>query len=171
MDEQLIRDYRRWLEAEHDGRDDDADAAFATVVGGTLPEPAVSAGFVQQTVQAVAVAAARDARRTERTRTVLVPAACAALLTIAYFGSGLLGAALSIAVVGFLDLLVGLIVRVATTVPAGADVWTVVTSLGRVAASLLTNPAVTATILAIQGVALAALLALRRVLGSDGEFR
>jgi hypothetical protein len=170
MDEQLMRNYRRWREAEDAGRDDEADAALARVFQESVPARTVSAAFVQRTVDAVSTAAARDVRRARNARRLIVPAALVSLGAIGYLGAGLIGSALSGLVVGVLDLLVGLVVSVATTTPEGGETWTVMSSLGRAAAALLTNPAVTATILAIQGIALVALLALKRVLGSDGEY-
>jgi hypothetical protein len=169
MDEQLIRNHRRWLDAEEDERQDDADAAFGAVFRASVERPSVSRDFTARTVDAVGAVTARDARRARRVRRTLVPLGIGTLVVAAYYGAGLAGTALSVVVVGTLDLLVRMVVGVATTMPAGADLWTVVTSLGRVAGSLLTTPAVTATILAIQGIALVALLALRHLLGSDGE--
>ena len=169
MDEELIRNYRRWVEAEEDERQGDADAAFGAVFRTSVERPAIPKDFVAETVGAVSAAAARDAQRARRLRRTLVPLGIGALVVLGYYGAGIAITALSVLVVGALDLLVRLVVGVATTMPAGADVWTVVTSLGRVAGSLLTTPAVTATILAIQGIALVALLALRHLLGSDGE--
>ena len=72
-------------------------------------------------------------------------------------------------VVASLDLVIGAVVAMAASIPAGADVWTIMTTLGRAAAALLTTPAVTVTILAIQGIAIAAFVALQRLLRSDGE--
>lgn len=169
MDEELIRHYRRWIEAEDGDRSEEADAAFRAVFSTTAAQPAASRDFAARTMEAVAAAAAGDARRARRLRRMLLPVAAAGVAALAYFGAGLAGSAFSVLIVGSLDLLVGLVVSVATTLAAGADVWTVMSSLGRAAATLLTNPAVTATILAIQGIALAALLALRHLLGSDGE--
>jgi hypothetical protein len=47
--------------------------------------------------------------------------------------------------------------------------WPVLASLGRAAAALAADPTVTFAMIAISGVAVAALLALQRLLGSDGE--
>jgi hypothetical protein len=77
--------------------------------------------------------------------------------------------ALSAALVAVLDLIITAVVGIATTIPAGADVWTVLSTVGRATAALLATPAVTMTILAIQGVAIAAFVALQRILRSDRE--
>lgn len=169
MDEQLIRSYARWHEAEAHGRDDEADAMFARVYESSMELPPVSPRFMFDTLEAVAAAAARDARRARRTRRVLVPVAAAAVAVLTYASAGFIAGALSGALVRFLDLMVGAVVSVATTMPAAPDAWTVLTSLGRAMATLITNPAVTATILAIQAFAIVALIALQRLLGSDRE--
>lgn len=161
--------YRRWRDAETSGRDDDADAAFANVIRSVTVEPAVSVRFTARTMEAVAAAAARDARDAKRIRTLLVPAVVVAGIAAVYFGSGLIASAFSATLVWLLDLLIGSVVWIANGMQSGPDGWTVMTSLGRAAAAVIANPAVTITILAIQGFAFAALLVLQRLLGSDRE--
>ena len=51
----------------------------------------------------------------------------------------------------------------------GADSWNVVSNLGRAAAAFAASPSVTMVILAMQGVAFVALVALQRLLRSDTE--
>jgi NAD(P)-dependent dehydrogenase (short-subunit alcohol dehydrogenase family) len=60
MDEELNRQYRRWRTLDETGRDDDADAAFAGLVRGTLPQQPVSSEFTARTMQAVVAAAERE---------------------------------------------------------------------------------------------------------------
>jgi hypothetical protein len=86
-----------------------------------------------------------------------------------YFGAGLIVSALSTAMVGLLDVLVTVVVRGANAADQGANVWGVLFGLGRAAAAFLTEPKVTVTLLAIQGIAAAALFALQRLLGADAE--
>jgi hypothetical protein len=169
MDEQLIRSYLRWQEAEDSGRDDDADAAFGAVFGSVAGDRAVSLGFTARTMEAVAAAAASDARRARRTKRLLVPVAAAGFAAAAYFSASFVASAMSTTVVGLLELLIGAIVSVATSLQTGADVWTVLSNLGRAANAFIANPAVTVTIFAVQGIAITALVALQRLLGSDGE--
>jgi hypothetical protein len=169
MDEELVRSYTRWREAEQNGVDSEADAAFGRVFRSAVREPAVSAAFAPRTMEAVAAAAARDARRARRTRRLVFPLATIGIAALVYLSAGLIATALSATLVRVLDLLVAAVVGAATTMPARADAWTVVTSLGRAAAALIANPAVTITVIAIQGFALAALIALQRLLGSDRE--
>jgi hypothetical protein len=88
---------------------------------------------------------------------------------IVYMTAGLIMGAFSAIVVGALNLLVSAVVKVATTVSGGGDAWTIAASLGRATAALLTSPSVTTTILALQGIAVAALIALQRLLRSDRE--
>ena len=169
MDEELFRNYDRWRRAEEDGRDEDADALFERVFGAAAAQPAVSPGFAARTMAAVQAAAARDARRARWTRRILLPAAAAIGAAIVYSTAGLIATAATATIVGVLDLLIGAVVGVATGAEAGADFGTVLASLGRATMALLANPRFTMTILAIQGIALAALVTLQRLLRSDRE--
>jgi hypothetical protein len=165
MDEQ--KTYQRWLDAELDDRDEDADALFATVFKGELPQMPVPAAFTARTLGAVAKAADRDQRRARTRRRVLVPAVSVAAVVLAYSCAGLMMSAFSAVIVKSIDLLIGAVVYVATTLRSGGDVWTLAGNLGKATAALLTNPAVTTTILALQGMAVAALVVLQRLLRSE----
>ena len=167
MDEQ--RQYQRWLDAELNDREDDADALFGTVFKGAMPPTPASTAFTARTMAAVGEAAVRDARRARTTRRVVIPALSAAAVTLLYFSSGLVLSAFSAIVVNALDLLIGAVVYVATTTRSGGDAWSLAGSLGKATAALLTNPSVTTTILALQGMAVAALIALQRLLRSERE--
>lgn len=169
MDEELVRNYHRWRAAEEDGREDDADAAFGHVFREAAGEPVVSLEFAARTLEAVAAAAARDAQRARRTRRIAVPVGVAAGAVVLYFSGGWIVSLLSAAVVGVLDLLVGGVVGTAKGVRTGTDVWSVLSSLGRAAGAFISSPTVTLTILAIHGIAISALLALQRLLDTDGE--
>ena len=168
MNDQQSHDWRRWVEADQAGNDDAADALFTAVfraAGADLP----SAQFTANTMAAVAAAAAIDARRARRIRAIGWPVAIVSAVLIVYMTAGLMMSAFSAIVVGALDLLVSAVVKVATTASAGGDVWSIAASLGRATAALLTSPSVTTTILALQGIAVAALIALQRLLRSDRE--
>lgn len=169
MDDQLARAYERWQQAEARGADDAADAAFESVFRTAMSTPAVSPGFTARTVDAIAAAAARDRERTRRMRTIVVPAAIGAGVVALYFSAGLIASGLTTAVVWLLNLVIGAVVATATAVQSGPDGWTIMSSLGRAAAAVISNPAVTVTIFAIQGFAITALIVLRRLLGSDRE--
>jgi hypothetical protein len=75
---------------------------------------------------------------------------------------------LSATVARGLDALVAIVVSVASG-RDGSGLWTVLTSLGRAAAAFAANPTVTVAIFAMQAIAIGALVALQRLLGSDGE--
>ena len=165
MDEQ--RQYQRWLDAELEGREDDADALFGTVFKGAVPTAAASTAFTAKTMAAVGEASARDARWARTRKRVVLPLASAAAVTLAYLSSGIVLSAFSALVVNALDLLIGAVVYVATTARSGGDAWSLAGNLGKATAALLTNPSVTTTILALQGMAVAALIALQRLLRSE----
>ena len=165
------QDYERWIQAEAEGRADEADAVFAAVFRAAAGPGAPSSRFTAQTMAAVALAAERDTRRARIIRRVGMPSAAALALALGYASSGLVMSAFSAILVGALDLFIGSIVYVATTLRSGSDVWTVAGNLGKTAAALLTNPAVTTTILALQGMAVAALFALQRLLRSERDWQ
>lgn len=165
----INRSYRRWQVAEADGRDDDADEEFRLVYGSTLPDLGVAAAFTARTMEAVAAAAAKDARRARRFRMASLAAGLVALLSGAYYGAGFLVSLVSTVVVGGFDLLIALVVRTAGAAQTGAGLWSVLSGVGRAAASFAADPTVTMTLVALQGLAIGALLALQRLLGSDEE--
>jgi hypothetical protein len=162
--------YGRWRAAEESGREDEADWAFRTVFQATMPEQPVSPEFTTRTMTAVAAAAARDARHARRVRAGVLTGTAVGTTAAVYFGAGW---AISIAAAGFiglLNMLIAAMVRGAAAFQTGAGVWSVLASLGRAAAALAADPNVTFAMIAISAVAIAALLALQRLLGSDGEF-
>lgn len=169
MDDRLTRSYARWTQSDTQGRDEEADAAFGELFQAAVPRPAVSPDFTARTLDAVAAAAARDARRAARLRRVGLPVAAAGLAAGIYFSAGLVASALSVAVVWLLNASISVVVAVATAAQAGPDGWSIISSLGRAAATVIANPAVTVTVLAMQGFAIAALMVLRRLLGAERE--
>jgi hypothetical protein len=169
MNDQQSRDWRRWVEAEQAGEDDAADALFSGVFRASAGVDLPSAQFTATTMAAVAETAARDARRARRIRAIGWPVAIVAAVLIVYTTAGLMMSAFSAIVIGALNLLVTAVVKVATTAPAGGDLWSIAASLGRATAAVLASPSVTTTILVLQGIAVAALIALQRLLRSDRE--
>jgi hypothetical protein len=161
--------YQRWRAADESGRDDDADVALRSLFQTVVPEPSVSAGFTARTMAAVADVAARDARRARRTRAAVVSSAVVGGLAAAYFGTGLAISIVSSMFLGLFDLLIAGTVRGASAVETGAGFWAVLASLGRAAAAFAADPKVTIAIVVVQGIAIAALVALQRLLGSDRE--
>lgn len=169
MNEHPGRSYTRWRDAEADGRDDEADALFGTVFRTASDSEPVPPRFAASTMEAVARAAALDARRAYRLRRFGIPAGVVCAVAVVYLIAGHVGALVSAIVVSSLDLLIALVVGI-TANGAGRDMWSVLSSLGRATAALLANPGFTAAVLAIQGLALVALVTLRRLLHSDEEY-
>lgn len=168
MDEELARLYSRWRAADDTDRDDEADAAFRGLSEALLPERAVSLEFTARTTDAIANAMVIDARRASRARKALVWGGVAASIIAAYFGAGPALSIISTALVAALNLMIQATVWVSTG--PNLSVWSVLTDLGRASAAFIADPKVTVILLTIQGTAIAAFIALRRLLGSDREF-
>jgi hypothetical protein len=164
----VARNYRRWQAAEGGGRDDEADAEFAALFSASVPAPGVGPGFSARTMEAVAAAAAREATRWRRLRRATIGASVAAGVVALYFGAGVLATVLSTGVARAFNLLIALVVRIAGAAQTGADIWSVLASMGQAVGTFATNPTVTITLIALQGIAVAALFALQRLLGVDG---
>ena len=172
MDDELVRSYNRWRAVEDEGREDEAEAAFGTMFRDALPEQPVSLEFSARAMQAVAAAADRDAQRIRRTRKVLMPVGFAGAAGLLYLSGGFIVAALTSSVVWIVDVLIASIVGIASNAQTGIDLWSVARGLGRAAAAFISSPTVTITIIAVQGIAMAALILLQRLLGSDeGSYR
>lgn len=169
MDDQLSSGYRRWREAEAAGNDEEADAAFGKLVRAVADEEPASRAFTTRTMQAIAAEAARDAVRAARTRRAVAATSVVGLAVAGWFGASYALSAMSAMIAGLFNLLVGAVVRVAAGVHAGADVWSLLGSLGHAASAFVADPKVTVLLLVLQGLALAALVTLQRLLGSDGE--
>jgi hypothetical protein len=161
--------YERWRAADESGRDDDADWAFKTVFQTAVTGEPVAADFTKRTMEALAAASARDARRARHTRAAVLTATLTGAVAALYFGTGWAIAMLSTVFVGLVNLVIAVIVRGAGAMDTGAGFWTVLGSVGHAVAAFVADPKVTVAILAIQAVAIAALVALQRLLGSDRE--
>ncbi|PYR75887.1 MAG: hypothetical protein DMF86_14020 [Acidobacteria bacterium] len=169
MDQDLFRNYRRWRSADEDGRNDEADAAFMSFFPGVTGDPPVSPDFAGRTMAEIAVVRARDARRARWFRVAFGCGASLGTAAAVYFGAAWLVTSFSSGLMRLLNLMVGSIVQVAAAAHTGADSWNVVSNLGRAAAAFAASPSVTMVILAMQGVAFVALVALQRLLRSDTE--
>jgi hypothetical protein len=170
FDDDLARGYSRWRAMEDEGRDDDADASFGPVFRGAVDDRPVSLAFTEQTMAAVAAAVEQDARRARRTRKVLVPIGAAAAAGLLYVGGGFIVSAMATSGMWVVSLLIDSIVGIAKNAETGVDLWSLARNLGRAAAAFMSSPAVTVSIILIQGIAMVALIALQRLLGSDREF-
>jgi len=161
--------YPRWLAAEADERDDDADEAFGTTFQSLVEDRPVSLEFTTRTMTAIAGAAAVDARRARRARAGVLAGSVAATAAALYVGAGWIISLVSAAFLGLLNLLVAAVVRTAEAFHTGAGVWGVLSSLGQATAAVATDSSVTFVMIAISAAAIAALVALQRLLGSDEE--
>ena len=168
MNDDVDRLYTRWLSADDALQDDDADAAFGAVTAAVLPPRTVSLQFTAATTGAIAAAMAADARRARHARRSLGWGGVAIGVLAAYFGAVPALSMMSTVLVASLD---G-IIRAVVWGLNGPDssVWSVLNSLGRAAAAFVLDPKVTIVMLTIQGIAITALVVLRRLLGSDREF-
>lgn len=164
-----LNSYARWREADESGREDDADAAFRTVYQAAVSEPLIPAAFTTRVMGAIMAAAERDARRARRTRATVVSGAIVGGSAAAYYGAGWVISAFSTVFIGLLNLLIAAVVQGASGLETGASFWSVLSGLGRAAAAFAADPKVTFVIIVIQGIAIAALFTLQRLLGSDGE--
>jgi hypothetical protein len=171
MDDDLIWNHRRWLDADESGREEDleaADAACRAVFVAVADDP-VPIGFTARTMDAIAAAAQGDARSARRTRRAAVAGGVVAAGAALYVGGAWAIGAISSLFIGGLNLFIGATVSIATGLQTGADVWSVLASLGRAGAAFVVQPGVTMTMLVLQGIALAGLVALQRLLGSERE--
>ena len=169
MDDDPIRSYRRWQALEEEGREDEADRAFDAVFKAGVSSLLPSSDFTAQTMAAVAAAAERDAARARRMRTAAFVAGTAGTAVAVYFGAGYAFSVLSTVLVRLIDLLIVGVVYVASVMQSGANVWSIAASLGRATAALAGDPRVAVALIMIQGVAIVAFVALRRLLHSDVE--
>jgi hypothetical protein len=169
MDEELIRTLRRWRDADDAGDDDEADAACRTLFATGITERPTALDFAARTMAAIEAAGVADTLRARRTRRAMLAGGLLGGSAAAYYGSGWAIAMASSIVVGFLDLFIGATVRLATGVHSGADTWGVLAGLGRAFAAFISDPTVTIAMLAMQVVAVAALIALQRLLGTQTE--
>jgi len=169
MNDELTSGYRRWIEADLAGLEEEADAAFGSVFRAVAQDEPVSPAFTSRTMQAIAGEAARGAHRAKRTRRAAATAGGVGLVAAVYFGAGFAVSAMRTAVLGLFDLLVGVIVKTAAGAQAGSDLWGLLGSMGHAASAFVADPKVTVVLLVLQGLALAALVTLQRLLGSEGE--
>lgn len=169
MDDELTREYERWRDADNAGLEDEADEACLAIFAATRHEPVVSRDFTARTLTAIAQSGAADASWTRRTRRAAAFVGVGAAATLVYVGGPWLLAAGSWMLVGVINLLVSATVQLATSMETGVDIWAVGAGIGRALAAFVSSPSVTIAMLAMQAIAMAALIALQRLLGSDRE--
>ena len=167
MNDQLKREFARWLESDRAGQDDDADAAFQEVFAGMHAPRQVPLTFAAATMARLAEVRAAEARRARRARLALLWGGATAGPIALYFGAGALMSAAASLLVGAVNLMVS-----ATVGIAGASdwsIWSLMGSLGRALAAVMSDADVTLVVIAMHGIAFAALVALQRLLGPDTE--
>ena len=166
MNEPLNREYGRWLDADRQGNDEDADAACREVFQG-VPRQAVPLGFAADTMARFATARAADAARAKRARLILWWSSAVVGPIAIYFGAGAVMSGAATVLLGTLNLLVSATVAIASV--SDWNLWSLVGSLGRALAALMSDADVTIVVIAMHGIAFAALAALQRLLGPDTE--
>lgn len=169
MPEDLTRHLERWREADAQGREADADAACLALFEASPRDPAVPNGFTARTIAAVTAAREGDRIRARRVRRASIAGAVGTSAAGLYLAGPWLLSGLSALVLGSIKVLVGVAVTIASGVQTGADLWTILATLGRAAAAFAAEPRVTVAMIAMQAVAMLALVALQRLLGSDRE--
>jgi ABC-type multidrug transport system fused ATPase/permease subunit len=169
MSDDLSLDYRRWRSSE-DADDDAADAAFAAVYEAAVSQPLPSREFVARTMAAVSAASEAQRRRSRLFRRALVWVGVPAAAVLLYLSAGTLISLASSALVQGLNLVVSTVVLFVSGSEARRPLWSLVTGLGRATAAFVSDPRVTVAMLAFQGVAVVALVALHRLLGSEREW-
>lgn len=166
MTHPLNREYERWLDADRRGADDEADAACREAFE-ALPPHSVPVAFTAETMARLTAARAADAIRARRARLALLWGSAIAGPVAIYFVAGALMSAAVALLRGTLNLMVNATVRIASL--SDWSVWSVVGSLGRALSAIMADADVTLIVIAMHGVAFAALIALQRLLGPDTE--
>ena len=166
MSEPLDRDYGRWLDADRHDNDDEADTACRDLFE-ALPGRTVPLRFSTDTMARLATARAADAARTKRARAVLLWSSVIVGPVAIYFGAGPAMSGATALLVAMLNLLVNATVQVASV--SDWNLWSLVGSLGRALAAIMSDADVTIVVVAMHGIAFAALAALQRLLGPDTE--
>jgi hypothetical protein len=167
MNEPLNRDYTRWVEADRAGHDDEADAAFRDVFNATVPSPGMPPRFAADTMARFATARVADAKRARRARLALLWGGATVGPVAVYFGAGAAMSAAVALLLGALNLLVSAMVSLAGV--SDWNLWSLVGGLGRALGAIMSDADVTFIVIAMHGIAFAALIALQRLLGPDRE--
>ena len=163
----MNRDYGRWLEADRQGNDDEADAACREIFDAALPRLTVPLKFSTETMARLSTARAADAARSRRARLILLWGSAIAGPIAIYFGAGMVMSIAAALLIGALNLRADATVSLASA--SDWSLWSLFGSLGRALAAVMSNADVTIIVIAMHGIAFAALAALQRLLGSDTE--
>jgi hypothetical protein len=163
----LNRAYHEWQDAEADADAESADAAFESVFRATAAAPRVTPQFITRTMTAVAAARETDGRRARRVRVAALWGGSIGVGVAAYFGAGLAVSVTVTALVATIDFVAAAILQAVDA--RDWNMWSMLSTIGRALAAVISSPTVTVAIIAIQGIAVAALIALQRLLGPEAE--
>lgn len=166
MTHPMKREFEHWLEADRQGNDDAADAACREAFQ-VLPSATVPLKFAADTMARLAAARAADAVRARRARMALLWGSAIAGPMAIYFSAGAVMWAVAAMLRGAVTLAVDATVRIASV--SDWNLWALVGSLGRALGAIMSDADVTFIVIAMHGVAFAALIALQRLLGPDTE--
>jgi hypothetical protein len=167
MNSDPLRDWRRWVAADRDGRPDDpddpvdndeADAAFAGAFK-AVPVQVPKDGFDERVIAAIARARAQRARATRA----------------AMAGATMVGVVLTAALIWELprilrmavDVSVGAVVWSALAFDRGLDLWSIFARLASAARAVIVAPQATFAMVGLGLIALAALYVLQRMLDAE----
>ncbi|MCH7748499.1 MAG: hypothetical protein E2P06_01240 [Acidobacteria bacterium] len=165
-----MRPVDTWLAAEHRSDDTAADAALRTLIR-ELPTTAPPVGFASR----VMAAAARDGivrtppRRGWSGPTVRLLAWCGGGAAALVGTLVVLGPVLVRQVVRLLNFSVQGFVWIVRGLEGGLDTWSLMAEIGRAVGASLTTPQVSARVVVLELVGVAALYTLHRVLSYDKE--
>ncbi len=170
MEDDLVRNARRWLAADRAGRDEEADSAFRVAFGAVPRADALDKDhFATRVMAAVGEAAVRDRVRTRWIRAAVVAGILASAAATLYVGAGLIGSLAGRAFVAFVSFSVNGIVWLIGMVQRGAGLWAILGDIARVTGSVVIEPRVSFVLIAIQVIGVLALVALQRLLGPEEE--
>jgi hypothetical protein len=156
-------DLNRWLAAERDERDKEADAAFKAVFR-TAPLAAAPA-FVDGVMEAIA----RDAAIRRRRARIAAAAGLAASILLGLVTTVALIAKGPRLIVWAVDSAIAATVWMSGAVENGLDLWGILGQIASAAAAVIATPQVASVLIAIQAIGAAALYGLHRILASEQE--
>jgi hypothetical protein len=157
-------DLHRWITADREGRDDEADAAFKPVFRAIPAAPAEPA-FVDRVMEALA----RDAARRRRRARI---AAASGIAASSVIGLGVLAALIAQGprlIVWVVDGIVAAALWMSVAFENGLDVWAMLTQIASAAAAVIATPQVSSVLIAIEVVGAIALYGLHRIFSSEQE--
>jgi hypothetical protein len=154
MDPDLLREWRRWSEADQQGSDEAADAAFREVFRTVLPlRP--QADFDARVMQAIAGSTAQRARTSRMSAAAAVAFWLLVGAALVIEGPALLLVALDGVTTAALWLVVAM--------DRGFSVWAFLAQIGRAFSAISTTPQVSVALIILGLIAFAALHGLHRV--------